>query len=165
AWTCMERGRSDADEKARRTIRQRAMVALCGEGSSRKRTMKIASVARALPPHRFTQQEIFEALARHWQNHLDNPALLARFHQRVGVDTRYFVLPLEGYDSLTRWGDANRVWLEQAEELGEQAIDLALERAGMERSRINALLTVSVTGIASPSRSEERRVGKECRSR
>jgi alkylresorcinol/alkylpyrone synthase len=113
--------------------------------------MKIASVARALPPHRFTQQEIFEALARHWQDHLDNPALLARFHQRVGVDTRYFVLPLEGYDSLTRWGDANRVWLEKAEELGEQAIDLALERAGMERSRINALLTVSVTGIASPS--------------
>jgi alkylresorcinol/alkylpyrone synthase len=113
--------------------------------------MKIASVARALPPHRFTQQEIFEALARHWQENLENPALLSRFHQRVGVDTRYFVLPLAGYDRLTRWGDANRVWLEKAEELGEQAIDLALKRAGMERSRINALLTVSVTGIASPS--------------
>ena len=39
----------------------------------------------------------------------------------------------------------------RAEELGEQAIDLALERAGMERSRIDALLTVSVTGLASPS--------------
>ena len=113
--------------------------------------MKIASVARALPPYRFSQQEIFETLARHWQEHLDNPALLSRFHQRVGVDTRYFVLPLEGYDNLTRWGDANRVWLENAEELGEKAIDLALERAGMKRSRINALLTVSVTGIASPS--------------
>ena len=62
-----------------------------------------------------------------------------------------FVLPLDGYDDLTRWGDANRVWLEKAEELGEQAIDLALERAGMERSRIDALLTVSVTGLASPS--------------
>jgi alkylresorcinol/alkylpyrone synthase len=113
--------------------------------------MKIASVARALPPHRFSQQEIFEALARHWQKQLDNPALLSRFHHRVGVEARYFVLPLDGYDELTRWGDANRVWLEKAEELGEQAIDLALARAGMERSRINALLTVSVTGIASPS--------------
>jgi alkylresorcinol/alkylpyrone synthase len=113
--------------------------------------MKIASVARALPPYRFSQQEIFDALARHWQGQLVNPELLSRFHHRVGVDTRYFVLPLNGYDNLTRWGDANRVWLDKAEELGEQAIDLALERAGMERSRIDALLTVSVTGIASPS--------------
>ena len=113
--------------------------------------MKIASVARALPPYQFSQQEIFDALARHWQGQLANPELLSRFHHRVGVDTRYFVLPLDGYDDLTRWGDANRVWLDKAEELGEQAIDLALERAGMERSRIDALLTVSVTGLASPS--------------
>jgi alkylresorcinol/alkylpyrone synthase len=113
--------------------------------------MKIAGVARALPPYRFRQQEIFEALARHWREKLDNPELLSRFHHRVGVETRHFVLPLEEYDCLARWGDANRVWLEKAEELGEQAIDLALERAGMERSRLSALLTVSVTGIASPS--------------
>jgi alkylresorcinol/alkylpyrone synthase len=108
-------------------------------------------VARALPPYQFTQQEIFEALARHWRDKLDNPELLARFHHRVGVSTRYFVLPLDGYDNLTRWGDANRIWLEKAEELGEAAIDCALRRAGMTRDRIDALLTVSVTGVASPS--------------
>lgn len=113
--------------------------------------MKIASVARALPPYRFSQQEIFDALAHHWRDKIENPALLSRFHQRVGVETRYLVMPFEGYNNLTRWGDANRVWLEKAEELGEQAIDLALRRAGMERSRIDALLTVSVTGLASPS--------------
>src|SRR6202035_5593165 len=44
------------------------------------RFMKIVSVARALPPYQFTQQEIFEALARHWRDRLDNPELLARFH-------------------------------------------------------------------------------------
>ncbi len=113
--------------------------------------MKIASVARALPLHRYSQQEIFEALARHWQGRLDNPQLLSRFHHRVGVETRHFVLPIEGYDNLTRWGEANRIWLEKAEELGQQAIDTALGRAHMERSAIRALLTVSVTGIASPS--------------
>jgi len=113
--------------------------------------MKIASVASALPPYHYSQQEVFTALARHWEAQLDNPQLLARFHQRVGVGTRHFVLPLEGYDDLTKWGDANRIWLEKAEELGEQAITTALERAGMDRSQIRALLTVSVTGIASPS--------------
>jgi alkylresorcinol/alkylpyrone synthase len=113
--------------------------------------MKIAGVARALPPYRYTQQEIFQALAQQWQAKLENPALLSRFHQRVGVETRHLVMPFEGYTNLTRWSEANRLWLEKAEELGEQAIDAALERAGMERDAIRALLTVSVTGIASPS--------------
>lgn len=113
--------------------------------------MKIASVARALPPYRYNQQQIFEALAEQWRGRLENPALLARFHQRVGVETRHLVMPFAGYARLTRWGEANRIWLEKAQELGEQAIDLALERAGMKRERIDALLTVSVTGIASPS--------------
>src|ERR1700721_4570535 len=111
------------------------MVALCDEGPSRKRTMKIASVARALPPYRFRQQEIFEALARHWKKDLAKPELLSRFHHRVGVETRYFVLPLDGYDNLTRWGDANRVWLEKAEGLGGQAIALALARGGRALTR------------------------------
>jgi alkylresorcinol/alkylpyrone synthase len=113
--------------------------------------MKIASVARALPPYRFSQQEIFEALAYHWRDKIGNPAQLSRFHHRVGVDTRYLVMPFAGYVNLTRWGDANRVWLEKAEELGEEAIDLALKRAGVGRDCVSALLTVSVTGIASPS--------------
>lgn len=113
--------------------------------------MKIASVARALPPYRYTQQEIFEALAEQWRGKLENPALLSRFHQRVGVETRHLVMPFTGYANLTRWGDANRIWLEKAEELGEQAVDAALGRAGMKRERIDALITVSVTGIASPS--------------
>ena len=63
----------------------------------------------------------------------DNPALLSRFHHRVGVDTRYFVMPLDGYVNLTRWGDANRVWLEKAEELGEAGHRPGAQRAGMER--------------------------------
>jgi alkylresorcinol/alkylpyrone synthase len=113
--------------------------------------MKIAGVARALPPYRYTQEEIFEALSQQWQGKLQNPALLSRFHRRVGVESRHLVMPFAGYACLTRWSDANRLWLEKAEELGEQAIDLALERADMVRDDIRALLTVSVTGIASPS--------------
>ncbi|HEX6773855.1 MAG TPA: 3-oxoacyl-[acyl-carrier-protein] synthase III C-terminal domain-containing protein [Acidobacteriaceae bacterium] len=113
--------------------------------------MKVASVARALPPYRYTQQQIFEALSEQWKGKLENPALLSRFHHRVGVETRHLVMPFAGYANLTRWSDANRIWLEKAEELGEQSIDLALERAGLTRDRIDALLTVSVTGIASPS--------------
>jgi alkylresorcinol/alkylpyrone synthase len=113
--------------------------------------MRIAGIASALPPLYFTQQQVFEALREQWKGQLENPELLARFHSRVGVDGRHFVLPLEKYAELDRWGKANDAWLEAAETLGEQAIDCALHRAGVDKSAIAALLTVSVTGIASPS--------------
>ena len=100
----------------------------------------------ALPSRKF-----FEALAEQWRDKLENPALLSRFHHRVGVGTRHMVMPLASYQDLTRWGDANRLWLEHAEQLGEQAIDLALQRAGLDAIASAALLTVSVTGISSPS--------------
>ncbi|RRA48725.1 type III polyketide synthase [Acidipila sp. EB88] len=112
---------------------------------------RIAAVASALPPRYHTQQEVFEELSRHWSAELENPALLQRFHQRVGVDGRYFALPLHEYAEMTRFGQFNAAWLRVAEELGEQAINTALERAGLQKEQIGALLTVTVTGVVSPS--------------
>ena len=112
---------------------------------------RIAAVASALPPRYHTQEEVFAELVKHWADRLDSPALLQRFHQRVGVDGRYFALPLEDYAKLERWGEFNAAWLRVAKELGEQAITTALQRAGLRKDQIGALLTVTVTGVASPS--------------
>ena len=112
---------------------------------------QIASVATALPPRYYTQQQVFDELVKHWGPALENPALLERFHHRVGVDGRYFALPLEEYAELVRFGQFNAAWLRVAEELGEQAIDTALDQAGLTKQQIGALLTVTVTGVVSPS--------------
>jgi alkylresorcinol/alkylpyrone synthase len=45
----------------------------------------------------------------------------------------------------------NAAWLEVAQELGATAIDVALERAQLERHALDALFVVSTTGVASPS--------------
>ena len=112
---------------------------------------QIAAVASALPPRYYTQQQVFEELAKHWSGELESPALLQRFHQRVGVDGRYFALPLEEYIDLKRWGQANAAWLRVAIDLGEEAINKALTLAGFSKADIGALLTVTVTGVVSPS--------------
>ncbi len=112
---------------------------------------QIAAVASALPPRYYTQQQVFDELVKHWGPALENPALLERFHHRVGVDGRYFALPLEEYAELERFGQFNAAWLRVAEELGEQAINTALDQAGLTREQIGALLTVTVTGVVSPS--------------
>lgn len=112
---------------------------------------RIAAVSSALPPRYYTQQQIYEELVTYWGDELENPAVLQRFHQRVGVDGRYFALPLGEYRQLERWGQANAAWLRVAEELGEQAICCALQKAGLQKEDIDALLTVTVTGVVSPS--------------
>ena len=113
--------------------------------------MHIASAASALPPYQYSQQVLLSALVRHWGAKLDNPRFLERLHGRVGVETRSLSLPLEMYTGIKTWGEANNHWIEVAQTLGEKALRLALERAGLNPSDLGALFFVSITGVCSPS--------------
>lgn len=113
--------------------------------------MKIGGAAGAFPSHRYHQSVITGALRAHWGAKLARPEFLTRLHSRTGVDYRNLAFPIGDYARFERWGQANAAWLEVAEQLGEAALDAALERAGLTRRDLDALLVVSVTGVASPS--------------
>lgn len=113
--------------------------------------MKIAGAASAFPKQYYPQKFLLEKLQEYWGDRLKNPALLARLHRNVTVEGRYLALPTEKYYEITTWGKANDAWIEAARELGEQGLCRALSHAGVDASRLGALIFVSVTGIASPS--------------
>jgi len=113
--------------------------------------MRIASASGALPDHQYDQRALLAALRDHWGPKLDNPLFLDRLHARVGVDTRYLALPMTDYYGIETWGQANNHWIEVAVDLGEEALNSALEQAGIARERLGAIFFVSVTGICSPS--------------
>lgn len=113
--------------------------------------MKIAGVAGAFPKHYFSQEVLVAALKHYWGERLPKPEVLDRLHSRVDVRGRYMSLPLERYETLATWGEANTAWIETAVEIGEQAIQSAVDRTNLTARDINALFVVSVTGIASPS--------------
>jgi alkylresorcinol/alkylpyrone synthase len=113
--------------------------------------MNIASAASAFPELYYSQDAVLDALKQFWAGRLEEPRLLDRLHAHVGVDGRHLVLPLEAYPALSKWGDANDIWIDAAQELGEKAIRCALARAGMQTSDIGALFFVSITGVCSPS--------------
>ncbi len=113
--------------------------------------MQIASAASAFPKNYYPQKFLLEQLQQYWGENLKNPQMLARLHRNVAVEGRHLALPYEQYYNLHTWGDANNVWIQVAQELGEQALCRALHHAGLEPKALGALFFTSVTGISSPS--------------
>jgi alkylresorcinol/alkylpyrone synthase len=113
--------------------------------------MRIASAASAFPKHYYTQKVLLERLQDYWGDQLKNPLLLARLHRNVTVDGRYLAIPAEQYVDIKTWGEANDIWIRVAQELGEQALCVALQNAGLQPSDLGCLLFTTVTGVASPS--------------
>lgn len=113
--------------------------------------MKIAAVGRALPAHRYRQAEILEFLLRIWADQPRAVERLPALFENVRVATRHLALPLPAYADLHTFGQFNDAWLASALELGSAAVQDALDRAGLVASDVDALMSVTVTGLTSPS--------------
>ncbi|MFC7642953.1 hypothetical protein ACFQX6_20125 [Streptosporangium lutulentum] len=61
------------------------------------------------------------------------------------------MLPLDQYAKLEGFGMANDVFVDAAVSLGAEAVDGALEAAGLAPGDVDMILFTSVTGIAAPS--------------
>ncbi|HWB32376.1 MAG TPA: 3-oxoacyl-[acyl-carrier-protein] synthase III C-terminal domain-containing protein [Acidobacteriaceae bacterium] len=113
--------------------------------------MHIASIGTAYPPHRYPQAVITQALKERMQDKLEIPAILERLHRNCGVDYRHIMYPLDTLGTFKGFGAMNDLWIKGAMELGQQAIEKALDRVGLKPSQISAIFFTSVTGVACPS--------------
>jgi len=113
--------------------------------------LRIASIGSALPPHFYDQETLLAAFRGHWAKRHHNLDRLEALHRNVLVGGRHLALPMEAYDNLKTWGDANDAWIRVAQEVGEVAIRRALEKAGLGVNDVDALIFVTVTGVATPS--------------
>jgi alkylresorcinol/alkylpyrone synthase len=113
--------------------------------------MRISSVGTAFPRHRVAQTEFTEKLRNYWGSKLPEPRLLSRLHANCGVESRYFVLPLEAYPGLVGFKATNDVWIANAVELAQTCIARALDPLGLTAADVSAIFFASVTGIASPT--------------
>jgi alkylresorcinol/alkylpyrone synthase len=113
--------------------------------------LRIASIGSALPPHFYDQETLLAAFRGHWAKRHHNLDRLEALHRNVLVGGRHLALPMEEYDRLKTWGDANDAWIRVAQEVGEVAVRRALQNAGLGVDDVDALIFVTVTGVATPS--------------
>jgi alkylresorcinol/alkylpyrone synthase len=75
----------------------------------------------------------------------------------AGIAQRHIVTPPDWYEQSHGWHDRNELYLQAAQSLFEEAAAAAIAKAGLKPSEIDGVVTVSTTGIATPSL--EARVG------
>jgi alkylresorcinol/alkylpyrone synthase len=112
---------------------------------------KVLGVGTALPPHYADQETLIAAFRAHWSKEHFNLERLEELHRNTRVGGRYLALPLEEYPRLERFSQRNDAWIRVAQELGDRAIRVAADRAGISMREIDHLFLVTVTGIATPS--------------
>lgn len=112
---------------------------------------RVACVARALPEHYATQDELIGALRVLWANAHFNVDRLEDLHRSVQVGGRHLALPLDRYPGLSTFAARNEAWTVAALDLGERAVRSALGAAGLAPAEVDHVFFVTVTGLATPS--------------
>ncbi len=82
---------------------------------------------------------------------LEIPGVMDRLHSNCGVDFRHVMFPLDTWERFPVSVSTMTCGLEETLELGREAIQKALDHAGLSPSDISAIFFTSVTGIACPS--------------
>lgn len=111
----------------------------------------LRTVARAVPDHHASQDELIAAFREQWARDHFNPDRLEQLHRAVGVEGRHLALPLDQYLGLTSFAARNDAWIGAAVELGERTVRAALATARLEPTDIDHFFFVTVTGLATPS--------------
>jgi alkylresorcinol/alkylpyrone synthase len=112
---------------------------------------KILSLATALPPHCLPQADVATAARNLFAGRYRDFDRIAPVFQTAGIRQRFAVRPIEWYASSLGWPERSQAYLEGAANLFCAAAAAALDRAGLSARDVDAVVTVSSTGIATPS--------------
>ena len=117
----------------------------------------LLSLATAVPPDSISQDEAKERARRAFGGKKELFDRLSGVFDNAGIDKRHIVAPAGWYEDPHGWHDRNELYLQASEQLFFEAASAAIDQAGLSPNEIDGVVTVSTTGIATPSL--EARVG------
>ena len=111
---------------------------------------RLLALATAVPPYALGQEQVIERVKRLFGRAADLDRLLPVF-VNSGIQQRYSSVPLDWYDEPHGWAERNRRYLTGALDLLENVAGRVLDRAELAVRDLGGIVTVSTTGIATPS--------------
>ncbi|HYK91816.1 MAG TPA: 3-oxoacyl-[acyl-carrier-protein] synthase III C-terminal domain-containing protein [Acidobacteriota bacterium] len=111
----------------------------------------ICAVGTAVPPYRAGQAEAREFCRALFSGAFPDIDRLVSVFNNGLIETRYFSVPGEWFQTDHSFSEKNRLYIESALGLGKTAIERCLETAGLDPSDIDHFLFISTTGLATPS--------------
>ena len=115
-------------------------------------SVKILSVAKQLPKHTRETKDIIP-FVKLWMQGQET-----RFQRKVlklfegaGVDRRYSIMDAEEVFLNSSFEDKNNIYVREVTTLAEQSLKKSLEKASLQPTDIDYIITVSCTGIMIPS--------------
>jgi alkylresorcinol/alkylpyrone synthase len=111
----------------------------------------LLALATAVPPNTLEQSAVADVARRIYAKSFARYPKLADIFVNAGIERRYSVRPLEWFDAPHDWTERTQAYLDGASALFVQAAQGALDRAGIAARDVDVIVTVSSTGIATPS--------------
>lgn len=114
-------------------------------------SVKLLSLATAAAPHEIHQDKVVELARGIFGPRIPAFERMVPAFYNAGVRTRQVAMPIEWYLAPRSWPERGEAYLAGALDLFCRAAEAALAEAGLSGADIDTILTVSSTGIATPS--------------
>jgi alkylresorcinol/alkylpyrone synthase len=113
--------------------------------------VSLLGLSTAVPQHALEQSDVAARARDIFGPMFDRFPQLTDVFTNAGIDRRYSVRPIDWFYKQLDWNERTSSYLEGASQLFVEAGKKALDRAGLTPKDVDIVITISSTGIATPS--------------
>ena len=113
--------------------------------------VSLLAMATAAPPHRLEQSAVASLARRLYALSFARYPKLNDVYINAGIEQRYSAKSIDWFAEPHDWPERTQAYLEGARALFVEAARTALARAEVDARHVDVIVTVSSTGIATPS--------------
>ena len=111
----------------------------------------LLGIGTAVPPHVLRQSDVLDRARTLFAPTYPWFERLVPAFENAGVETRHSVCPIDWFSTPHRWSERNAAYMRGATDLFIAAARDALADAGVSAEEVDTIVTVSSTGIATPT--------------
>lgn len=111
----------------------------------------LAGMSTVVPDAKLPQDLVLDWARRTLGSRFAQFERMSKTFDNAGIESRYAVADISWFETPKSWPERNSVYLEGATQLFIKAATGALDDAGWEADDVDAIVTVSSTGIATPT--------------